>query len=47
MGMEHRHAPKVTATPSEVQTGINGIEGKKQDEDSLVRVSGLPHPGQA
>jgi hypothetical protein len=39
MGMERRHDPKATVTPAGVQTGMNWIEGKKQDKDCLVKVS--------
>jgi hypothetical protein len=36
MGMVCLHYPKVMAIRCEVQTGMNLMEGKKQDKDWLV-----------
>ena len=38
MGMACLHYPKVTASPCEVQTGMNWMVGKKQDKDWLFIV---------
>jgi hypothetical protein len=37
MGMESLLDPKVTAPPAGVLTGMNWIEGKKQDNDCQVK----------
>jgi hypothetical protein len=36
--MGHLHDLKVAATPSGVQTGMNRIQGKKQDKERQVKV---------
>jgi hypothetical protein len=39
MGMERIQDPKVAAPGSVVQTGMNWIEGKQQDNDRQVKAS--------